>query len=411
MSDQKTLGTKDKVSDKPASSDSASRRSKAGGSAASSASKSGSKAGGQQASKPSSKSGSKAAAKKPRQDDAKPSTARSAAKAKPKSPAKTAGATKGANSNRPASAAKSEEKAAKPSKTAKSPKPQAAKPAILTTQDELTAHCAPWRKAGAKIALVPTMGALHDGHLALIRQAGSFAPHVIVSIFVNPTQFAAHEDLDRYPSDKDGDLAKLAKLGVDAVWMPAREIMYREGFATRIAMDGPALGLETDFRPHFFGGVATVVAKLFNQVRPDFAVFGEKDFQQMAVIRQLVSDLDLGVTIVTGATVRESDGLAMSSRNAYLSPKERAIAPRLNAVLTDLAGRAQAARDAGELPRMRAEAVMSLITKGFTKVDYVEVRDAETLGPFDPAVKRPGRILAAAWLGRTRLIDNVPVEN
>lgn len=405
MGDEKTLGANDKQSDSPSGSDSASRRAKAAGSAAGTAAKTGRRTVSKSGPKSDGKSGSKAASRKSAGNGAKPAAARDSAKAKPKSPAKTSTMTKPSNSKKPASAAKSEKKPAKPAKS------QSAKPSVLTTQHELTARCAPWRKAGETIALVPTMGALHDGHLELIKKASSIAGRVVVSIFVNPTQFAAHEDLDRYPQDKDGDLAKLAKLGVDAVWMPARETMYREGFATRIAMDGPALGLETDFRPHFFGGVATVVAKLFNQVRPDFALFGEKDFQQLAVIRQLVSDLDLGVRIVACATVRERDGLAMSSRNAYLSPKERAIAPRLSAVISELAGRARAARDAAELPRMRAEAVMSLITKGFTKVDYVEVRDAETLGPFDPAAKRPGRILAAAWLGSTRLIDNVPVEN
>ncbi len=440
MSARKTLGTTDKPSDTPSDADSASSRSKSGvptpkssGKAVtksdmkSPASKTSSKKSqpkktplntseaskGEPAKTPgktTAKTPARPAAKKPAAAKAKAAPARSAAKTKPKAPAKTTGpqeasaakapAKKSAKSSRPASAAAPQKPASK-----------AQLPTVLTTQAELTAHCAPWRRSGETIALVPTMGALHDGHLALIEQASSLAKRVIVSIFVNPKQFAPNEDLERYPQDKDADLAKLTKLGVDAVWMPARETMYRDGFATRIAMDGPAHGLETDHRPHFFGGVTTVVAKLFNQVRPDYAVFGEKDFQQLAVIRRLVSDLDLGVEIVAGPTVRERDGLAMSSRNAYLNPKERGTAPRLHAVLSELASLAAKSKDNADLPRLRAEAVMSLITKGFTKVDYVEIRDAETLEPYVAGSGRPGRILAAAWLGRTRLIDNVPVEN
>ncbi len=432
MSARKTLGTTGKPSDTPSDADSASRRSKSGVSTSNSAGKAVTKsdkkspdteASTKQGQAPkgapskkvaaksqASRKSGKPAAKRPAAAKKKPAPARSAAKTKPKAPAKTTGPQEASSDKAPA---KKSPKSSRPAAAtvAKKPAPKAGLPTVLTTQAELAAHCAPWRKSGETIALVPTMGALHDGHLALIEQAGAIAKRVIVSIFVNPKQFAPNEDLERYPQDKDADLKKLEKLGVDAVWMPPRETMYRDGFSTRITMDGPAHGLESDHRPHFFGGVATVVAKLFNQVRPDYAVFGEKDFQQLAVIRRLVSDLDLGVEVVAGPTVRERDGLAMSSRNAYLNPKERGTAPRLHAVLSELAAVVAKSTDNADLPRLRAEAVMSLITKGFTKVDYVEIRNAETLEPFAAGAGRPGRILAAAWLGRTRLIDNVPVEN
>jgi pantoate--beta-alanine ligase len=260
-----------------------------------------------------------------------------------------------------------------------------------------------WREAGEGVALVPTMGALHEGHLELVRLAKARCPRVVVSIFVNPAQFAPHEDFDRYPRDEAGDLAKLAAVGCDLVWSPDRAQMYPEGFATRIVPGGAAEGLEGEFRPHFFSGVATVCCKLFTQVAPDVAVFGEKDYQQLCVVRQMVRDLDLPLEIVGLPTVREPDGLALSSRNAYLSPEERRAAPLLRLTIAEVARAAGKGDAAGAIAAGKA----ALEAAGF-KVDYLEVRDAETLRPVTPDTGRPLRVLAAAWLGKTRLIDNVP---
>jgi pantoate--beta-alanine ligase len=274
------------------------------------------------------------------------------------------------------------------------------------TVTDLRRALARFRRAGESVALVPTMGALHAGHLALVDLAKRKAQRAVVSIYVNPKQFAPHEDLDRYPRDDAGDREKLASVGCDLVWAPDGSEMYPEGFATRIVANGAALGLETDFRPHFFTGVLTVVAKLFNQVAPDFALFGEKDYQQLCVVRQMVRDLDMPIEIVGAPIVREPDGLALSSRNAYLSPREREIAPTLHRAITDVAAKVA---KAGRIPDAVATSRKVIERAGFRHVDYVEVRDAETLAPFDPAGGRPGRVLAAAWLGRTRLIDNVPI--
>jgi pantoate--beta-alanine ligase len=282
--------------------------------------------------------------------------------------------------------------------------PRAAK-AVHTVAD-LRRALARFRRAGESVALVPTMGALHAGHLALVDLAKRKAERAVVSIYVNPKQFAPQEDLDRYPRDEAGDREKLASAGCDLVWAPDGSEMYPEGFATRIVANGAALGLETDFRPHFFSGVLTVVAKLLNQVAPDFAIFGEKDYQQLCVVRQMVRDLDMTLEIVGAPTVREPDGLALSSRNAYLSPREREIAPALHRAITDVAAKVA---KAGRIPDAVATSRKVIERAGFRHVDYVEVRDAATLAPFDPAGGRPGRVLAAAWLGRTRLIDNVPV--
>ncbi len=280
--------------------------------------------------------------------------------------------------------------------------------AVARTLADLRAKIAALRTSpDTTIALVPTMGALHEGHLTLIEKARKTADHVVVSIFVNPKQFAPSEDLATYPRSESADLRQLKTKGVALVWLPPPEIMYPEGFATRVVPAGPALELETDHRPHFFEGVATVVTKLFTQVRPDFAIFGEKDYQQLCVVRRLASDLDLGVEIVPCETVREKDGLALSSRNTYLSQKERTIAPALNRTIRAVAAGILAGRP---IPIIRAEAIMHLLTDGFRRVDYLEIRDAETLAPFDPASGRPGRVLAAAWLGSTRLIDNIPLE-
>lgn len=277
---------------------------------------------------------------------------------------------------------------------------------VLRTVSTLRAQVKSWRARAETVALVPTMGALHSGHLELVRLAKARCSRAVVSIFVNPAQFAPHEDFDRYPRDEAGDLAKLANAGCDLVWSPGRAEMYPEGFATHITPAGAAEGLESDFRPHFFGGVATVCCKLFTQVAPDIAVFGEKDYQQLAVVRQMVRDLDLPLEIVGLPTVREADGLAMSSRNAYLSPDQRRTAPTIHAVITAVA---EAARQRAAIDKAVAEGTRTLASAGF-KVDYLEVRDAETLKAAEPDTQRPLRVLVAAWLGKTRLIDNVPIE-
>lgn len=276
---------------------------------------------------------------------------------------------------------------------------------VVRTLADLRRATAQWRKNNGTVALVPTMGALHAGHMALVEQAARTARHTVVSIFVNPAQFAPNEDLDRYPRDEAGDLDRLRHCGVDLIWAPSVEEMYPQTFSTSVTPGSAAHGLETEFRPHFFQGVATVVLKLLNQIAPDFALFGEKDYQQLCVIRQLVRDLDVATEIVGVPTMRETDGLALSSRNAYLSPDERAIAPHLYRLICEVAD----AAPAGNLDTLCADAAKNLIARGFTKVDYVEVRDADTLAPYEPGSRRPGRVLAAAWLGSTRLIDNVAV--
>ena len=277
---------------------------------------------------------------------------------------------------------------------------------VLRSVSTLRAQVKSWRANAETVALVPTMGALHSGHLELVRLAKARCTRAVVSIFVNPAQFAPNEDFDRYPRDEAGDLAKLAGAGCDLVWSPDRSEMYPEGFATRITPAGAAEGLESDFRPHFFGGVGTVCCKLFTQVAPDIAVFGEKDYQQLAVVRQMVRDLDLPLEIVALPTVREADGLAMSSRNAYLTPDQRRTAPAIYAVITSVA---EAARQGSAISKAIAEGKKTLETAGF-KVDYLEVRDAGTLKAAEPGAQGPLRVLAAAWLGKTRLIDNVAVS-
>ena len=258
----------------------------------------------------------------------------------------------------------------------------------------------------ATVALVPTMGALHAGHLALVRRARQRAERVIVSIFVNPTQFAPHEDLASYPRTFAEDLAALAREGVDLVWAPSAEVMYPDGFATRIAPEGAAkVGLEDTFRPHFFGGVATVVAKLFLQCRPDFALFGEKDFQQLKVVTRLARDLDLRLRIIGVPTVRERDGLAMSSRNAYLSEAERAVAPVLYRTLRNCA---QGIAAGSSVTKALTHGRKAIMAAGFA-LDYLEARNAETLAPLNKHADEPIRLLVAARLGRTRLIDNIGV--
>src|SRR5580704_9708673 len=273
---------------------------------------------------------------------------------------------------------------------------------VVTTVDALRERVAAWRREDARIGLVPTMGALHGGHLALVRATGKRCNKTIVSIFVNPAQFAPHEDFDRYPRTLEADREKLAD-SADLVFAPGTTEMYPDGFATKVEVAGPALGLESDFRPHFFAGVATVVAKLLLAAMPDLAMFGEKDYQQLLVIRQLARDLALPVEIAGGAIVREDDGLALSSRNAYLDPRERAVAGRLNLVLKDAVARLRT----GDAPHaVERTAAAALLGAGFDSVDYVAVRDAASLA----AIMQPtgaNRVLAAVRIGKTRLIDNI----
>ena len=263
-----------------------------------------------------------------------------------------------------------------------------------------------YRTRKETVALVPTMGALHEGHLALVRLARRRAKRVIVSIFVNPAQFAPHEDFATYPRTITADLAALAALKVDLVWAPTIAEMYPRGFATKVEPTGSAtVGLEDKFRPHFFGGVATVVAKLFLQVAPDIAIFGQKDFQQLRVVTAMARDLDIPVKIIGAPTVREKDGLAMSSRNAYLTPAERAAAPTLHRVLKQCAAAIKSRKPvASTLLTGRA----AIERAGFA-VDYLEARHSETLQPVATLKDGPIRLLLAAKIGKTRLIDNVAV--
>jgi pantoate--beta-alanine ligase len=277
------------------------------------------------------------------------------------------------------------------------------KPEIASNVADLRARLFAARKQGARISLVPTMGALHEGHLSLVRETRVRCGVTVVSIFVNPTQFGPNEDFTRYPRTFESDCTKLADLA-DVVFAPSVGEMYPRGFATRIEVGGPALGLESDFRPHFFSGVATVVARLLIAVMPDEATFGEKDYQQLLVVRRLVADLGLPIEIVSGETVREPDGLALSSSNAYLSPDERKIASCLNAVLRDVAKRVQ---DRESIASAENWGHHALLRAGFASVDYVTVRDAETLAPIE-TLTQSARVLAAARVGTTRLIDNLP---
>jgi pantoate--beta-alanine ligase len=279
-------------------------------------------------------------------------------------------------------------------------------PMIVRTVPALRRALDGLRARKATTALVPTMGALHDGHVSLVRLAKRRAKRVIVSIFVNPTQFAPTEDFGSYPRTWKADVARLAAEDVDLIWNPDVKTMYPVGFATRILTEGPATAnLEDRFRPHFFGGVATVVGKLFAQCRPDFAIFGEKDFQQLRVVTRMAGDLDLGVKVVGSRTVRERDGLAMSSRNVYLTPEERRAAPILHRAMKQSAGRLRAGDNTKAAMAGGAEMIMAA---GFA-LDYFEVRHAETLAPIASLKDGPMRILVAAKIGKTRLIDNIGV--
>jgi pantoate--beta-alanine ligase len=282
----------------------------------------------------------------------------------------------------------------------------ASRPRVVHTLAALRRALARWRDAGESIALVPTMGALHEGHLSLVRLARRRARRVMVSIFVNPAQFAPNEDFANYPRALDTDAKALAGAGVDLIWAPSVETMYAPGFATRIVPEGPAkVGLEDAFRPHFFGGVAIVVGKLLIQCLPNVALFGEKDFQQLMVVTRLAADLDLPVKIVGAPIMREADGLAMSSRNAYLSPQERAAAPTLYRVLKHCAA---AIARGDRIARVLDNGGAEIEQAGF-QLDYLEARNALTLGKVESAADGPLRLLVAAKIGRTRLIDNVAV--
>jgi pantoate--beta-alanine ligase len=271
-------------------------------------------------------------------------------------------------------------------------------PALRSLVADLKAH-------RHTIALVPTMGALHEGHFSLVRRARSRADQVIVSIFVNPTQFAPNEDLTTYPRTFDADVAALENLKADMIWAPAADTMYPEGFATTIIPEGPATaGLEDAFRPHFFAGVATVVAKLLIQCEPDFAVFGEKDYQQLKVVTQLARDLSLKTRIVGAPIVRERDGLALSSRNRYLSLTERLATPVLYRALNESAARIKA----GAALATALDEGRKAIRAAGLQLDYFEARNADTLMPVQ-AAGEPIRLLAAVRIGKTRLIDNVGV--
>lgn len=276
----------------------------------------------------------------------------------------------------------------------------------IRTLGALRAATAAWRKAGERIALVPTMGALHDGHMTLVREARRLADRVIVSIFVNPMQFGPNEDLDAYPRREAADAALLVAESVDLLWAPDAAVMYPQGHASRISVAGLDAPLCGAARPGHFDGVSTVVAKLFNQTAPDLALFGEKDWQQLAIIRRMALDLDFDLDIVGVPTVREADGLALSSRNAYLTAEERATASALPRALAQAA----AAISGGESVAAALDtARQALLAAGFASVDYLELRDADSLAALDSPCDT-ARLFVAARLGKARLIDNIPLN-
>jgi pantoate--beta-alanine ligase len=275
----------------------------------------------------------------------------------------------------------------------------------------LRARVAAWRsewagEAPLRVALAPTMGALHLGHLSLIHGARAHADRVIVSLFVNPTQFGPGEDFANYPRDEAADLRALALAKADLLYAPSVEEMYGPGFATTVSVAGVSAEMEGAVRPHHFAGVATVVAKLLIQTQADLAYFGEKDYQQLIVVRRMAADLDIPTRIVGMPTVRDVDGLALSSRNAYLTPEERQIAPALHRALNDVMMALTAGR--GPAAQLIEQGRQAVLKAGFSAIDYFDLRDAETLEPISEVV-RPARVLAAARLGKTRLIDNLPV--
>jgi pantoate--beta-alanine ligase len=279
---------------------------------------------------------------------------------------------------------------------------------IVRTVAEMREHVRAWKAAGQRVALVPTMGALHEGHLSLIRIAQENAQRVIASVFVNPKQFAPHEDFDAYPRGEAIDAEKLVSVGCDLMFAPNGTEMYAPGFSTTVSVSGVSEPLEGAARPQFFGGVATVVAKLFNQSQADVAVFGEKDYQQLQVVKRMARDLDIPIEIVGAPTARAEDGLALSSRNAYLSADERAAAVTLPTAMKAAAVHVAAG---GRIDEAEQTATAALKAAGFGQVDYVEVREASELSRLGPGPigEAKGRILIAAWLGKTRLIDNMDV--
>ena len=278
----------------------------------------------------------------------------------------------------------------------------------VRTVEDLRRVLGAWRADGLTVGLAPTMGALHEGHLSLVRRALEDADRVVASVFVNPAQFAPHEDFDAYPRSEARDADLLAGAGCHLLFAPPPEEVYPEGFSTTVTVAGVSAPLEGERRPAFFAGVATVVAKLLIQALPDVAVFGEKDYQQLQVIKRLARDLDLPTRIVGAPTVRAEDGLALSSRNAYLSAGQRQVAAALHRALAELARNAAAGMAIAVAETIAADA---LIAAGFDSVDYIEVRHAEDLSDLGPGPlgDAPARALAAAWLGKTRLIDNMAV--
>jgi len=277
-------------------------------------------------------------------------------------------------------------------------------PDVVTTVAALRERVGAWRRAGRRVGLVPTMGALHEGHLALVRRARQEADRVVVSIFVNPKQFGPNEDFAKYPRAAERDRTLLAGLA-DIVFSPTPQEMYPDGFCATVGIGGPSAGFEGAMRPGHFDGVATVVSKLFIQVAPDIAVFGEKDWQQLQVVRRMVRDLDLPLAVVGHPTVRDEFGLALSSRNAYLSPQELATARRLNGILRDVAASLGGDGWAAKLAAGR-EAVLAA---GLGPVDYLAAVDSETMAPLEASSGRPARLVAAVRLGAVRLLDNMPV--
>jgi pantoate--beta-alanine ligase len=279
-------------------------------------------------------------------------------------------------------------------------------PTVRSVAD-LRASVRGWRKAGLRVALVPTMGFLHEGHLSLVRLGHARADRVVASLFVNPTQFAPSEDFEAYPRDEARDSGLLASAGCDLLYAPTVDEMYPQGFSTTVTVAGISEPMDGIARPTHFAGVATIVAKLLTQSQPDIAIFGEKDFQQLMVIKRLARDLDLPVEIVGAPTVREPDGLALSSRNSYLTPEERGIAPQLNAALRS-AG--EALRAGASVAEAETDGLATLTAAGFAKIDYFEVRGADDLARLGPGpVDVPARVFVAARLGKARLIDNWPV--